>query len=79
MKLLKFQADWCGPCKALTKTLATTSIHIDQVVDVDTDKDIARRYNIRGVPTLILTDDSGKEIKRVSGNISKETLLREFQ
>ena len=67
MKILKFQAEWCGPCKMLSKTLEGYDEIEIQEIDIDTDQEVAIRYGIRGVPTLVLLDDSGSELRRKSG------------
>jgi len=67
MKILKFAAEWCGPCKMLSKTLeGYTDVEI-QEIDIDKDQEVAIRYGIRGVPTLVLLDDNGSELRRKSG------------
>lgn len=69
MKVLKFSADWCGPCKALATTIEkyyTGDVPVENI-DIDTDQEVAVRYCIRGVPTLVLLDDNGNEIRRKSG------------
>lgn len=76
MKVLKFSATWCGPCKMLQATIDSIHPPVDiQNVDIEEDFEVARQYNIRGVPTLVMLDDSGNEIKRVSGTKTKEQLL----
>lgn len=67
MKILKFAAEWCGPCKMLSKTLEGYNEVEIQEIDIDKDQEVAIRYNIRGVPTLVLLDDSGVELRRKSG------------
>jgi thioredoxin 1 len=78
MKVLKFYADWCGPCKALTKVLEgevfTTAI---EEVDIDQNNAIAVKYGIRGVPTCVLVDDTGTEIRRHVGMMNVKQ-FREF-
>ena len=66
MKVLKFYADWCGPCKAMSKTLETHYKGDIPVEDIDIDKntEMAVKFAIRSVPTCVLVDDSGKEMKR---------------
>ena len=72
MKVLKFSASWCGPCKMLARVLedVTSPVPIENV-DIDENQDMAIRYSIRGVPTCVLVDDTGKEIKRVSGVLTE--------
>ena len=61
MKILKFSAFWCQPCKALTKTLQ--SVNLDgfelQEVDIEENQELAAKYSIRNVPTMVMVDDSG--------------------
>lgn len=80
MRLLKFSASWCGPCKMLGKTIGAMKDKpevIQNVVEIDVDEDpvAAAKYGIRGVPTLILVDDNGNEIKRVTGALGTDKLL----
>lgn len=78
MKLLKFQASWCGPCKMLAMTLNGMDIPFELVeIDIDETPMKAASYNVRSVPTLIITDDEGNEIRRVSGAL-RESQLKEF-
>lgn len=78
MKLIKAYASWCQPCKALSKLL----IDIDHPLvakmtelDIDEQMETAMKYKIRGVPTMIITDDSGKEMRRMVGLVNKEKLI----
>lgn len=78
MKLLKFYADWCSPCTMLTKTLESIDhdlVKNMQNINVDEDLDSLSKYGVRGVPALILVDDTGKEVRRLSGynNAAKVT------
>lgn len=72
MKVMKFYADWCGPCKALSNTLegVETDVVIESV-DIDHDSTVAMKYGVRGVPTMIMVEDDGTEIKRKTGAMSK--------
>lgn len=67
IKVLKFSATWCVPCKSLAETLKD----VDGIttVDVDEDVDTAKKYNIRSVPTLVFLKD-GEEVARQSGALS---------
>jgi thioredoxin 1 len=69
MKVLKFYAEWCGPCKSLSKIIEqyyTGDIPIENI-DIDQNTDMAKQYSIRSVPVCVLVDDTGNEIRRQSG------------
>lgn len=77
MRVLKFYADWCGPCKALSATLDKHykgDVPIEEI-DIDTNSDTAAYYGIRGVPTCILLDDNNTEIRRKVGSMT----IKEFE
>lgn len=77
MKVLKFEASWCGPCKMLSKVLEgaegkyTTEI---EVVDIDENPDLAKQYGVRGVPTMVKVDGD-KEVARKVGMMNESQLL----
>lgn len=56
--LVDFFATWCGPCKMLAPVLEEVSADYPEVafvkVDVDESEELARRYGIRVIPTLVL-------------------------
>ena len=43
-------------------------------IDVDQQRDTAMKYNIRGVPVLVIEDDNGNELRRTVGNKNKTQL-----
>lgn len=76
MKVLKFSASWCQPCKMLAKTLEDYKGEVPiENIDIDESQEVAIRFGIRGVPTCVLVDDSGVEIKRQSGMM----MLNQFE
>jgi thioredoxin 1 len=78
MKLLKFYADWCGPCKALTMVIKGAKDKIDipiEEYDIDNEMFMAQDYKVRSVPTMVLVDDKGVEIRRQIGLVTEEKLL----
>lgn len=78
MKVLKFYATWCGPCKGLTMTLNGMADKITmpiEEVDIDANMDVARQYNVRSVPTMVVVDDTGAEVKRVVGMMNESQIV----
>ncbi len=74
MKVLRFTASWCQPCKMLEKTLEDVETQIPiEVIDIDENQGLAMDYGIRGVPTLVMLDGD-IEVKRVSGVLMKNQL-----
>lgn len=68
MKILKFFADWCAPCKMLTNTMEQMDIDIPlENIDIEQTPSVAAQYGVRGVPTVVLVDDGGTEVKRFVG------------
>jgi thioredoxin 1 len=71
--LVVFVAEWCGPCRILSPIIdEVEKEYSDQltIVKVDIDKclSIPSKYNVRGVPTCILMQDS-KELSRAIGSV----------
>lgn len=83
VKLLKFGANWCAPCRSLVPILEELK---DKVVIEDIDVDevdpvILTNYKIRNIPVLIITKDN-VEVWRHVGSISKidlENKLKEYE
>jgi thioredoxin 1 len=79
MKLLKFYAEWCGPCKVQSKIIKDAGDKIKiKVEDVDIDLNVSMSvdFNVRSVPTMILVDDRTEvEIKRHVGVLKEAELL----
>jgi thioredoxin-like negative regulator of GroEL len=78
MKALKFYADWCGPCKGLSQVInnagdkVTTPI---EDINIDETSSNAADYKVRSVPTMILLNDQGAEVKRKVGTMNEQQLL----
>lgn len=78
MKLLKFYASWCAPCKVLSQVMADAGDKITipvEEIDIDNNLDTAIEYGVRSVPVLVLLDDDGKEVRRSGGVLMEDALL----
>jgi|TARA_B100001013_G_scaffold228105_1_gene139845 thioredoxin 1 len=71
-----FWAEWCGPCRAIAPVLESLAEDYDgkvKIVKINVDKetDLANKYNVSAIPSLIIVKD-GKEIDRIVGGATKE-------
>lgn len=77
--LVDFFATWCGPCKMLTPVLEKiANEHEDLTVlkiDVDEVPDVASKYDIRSIPTLILFEN-GQPVDMKLGYMPEDSVLR---
>lgn len=80
--LVDFWAEWCGPCKAIAPILE--QIADEQVgkltvakLNVDDNPEVARRFDVMSIPTLIVFKD-GQPAKRMVGAKGKGQLLQEL-
>lgn len=75
MKYLYFSAAWCGPCRTLGPIMNQVSQEVPvEKIDVDSQSDMALKYNVRNIPTVVLVDGE-TEVKRFVGVQSKDTYL----
>tara|TARA_R110000822_G_scaffold31951_7_gene92146 strand:+ start:1307 stop:1555 length:249 start_codon:yes stop_codon:yes gene_type:complete len=77
MKVLKFYADWCGPCKTYApifeKVVTDTKIEYENV-NIDTDTSgLAAKYSIRSIPATVFLQEDGSFTKEV-GLLSEDKL-----
>lgn len=79
LTLVDFFAEWCGPCKLLAPVINELieeykgkSVKIGKL-NVDENKETANKYNIMGIPAIIIFKD-GKIIKQLTGYQPKEAL-----
>lgn len=78
--VVDFWAEWCGPCKALAPVLDEIATELSSSanvvkINVDENADLAQKYGIRGIPTLIFF--KGGEVKStLVGNQPKTEIVK---
>ena len=76
--LVDFWAPWCGPCRMLAPTIRQIADERTDVtvckLNVDEAQDVAARYGVMSIPTVVLFRD-GKEAVRSVGLLPKDRLL----
>lgn len=78
--LIDFFATWCGPCKMLAPVLKQVKDSLGEritilKIDVDKNQELSSKYQVLGVPTMILFQN-GKQLWRQSGVLTKEEIIK---
>lgn len=81
--LIDFFATWCGPCRMMADILEDVSKEIDErvqiyKVDVDQNENLARRFGIMSIPTLMVFKD-GKDVEKHVGVWTFEDCKRKVE
>ena len=81
--VIDFSATWCGPCKMLTPVLESVANKLDGKVkivkvDVDESPDLAQRFGIMSVPTMILFK-KGQQVAAFSGYMPEAMLMQNIE
>lgn len=77
--LVDFWAEWCMPCKMMAPIIEELTDDFDKErvtiakCDVQTEQEIAQRYSIMSIPTMLIFKD-GKAMDQVIGVVSKKTI-----
>ncbi len=80
--LVDFWAEWCGPCKQIAPILEELSVEQSGKLaigklNVDDNPDVAMRFSVQSIPTLILFKD-GEPVKRLVGAKGKSAYLQDL-
>jgi thiol-disulfide isomerase/thioredoxin len=85
VKLVKFGADWCGPCKSMARAqtlekFAEAHPELElEVVDVDKDEERADDYDVQGIPCFVFEDLDGDELVRDEGATNAKGLEKLYK
>ena len=76
--LMKFWAPWCQPCTVMTPRVKEALVGVSDVnfeaINVDENGEAASARGVRSIPTLVLLDESGKEVSRLVGAQSVDAI-----
>jgi len=83
-KLWDFWATWCPPCKQLKPTIEALEKEYDgkieiKSIDVDQNRDLAQKFKVQAIPTLVFLDAKGNELSRIVGLVPRDTIVGRFK
>ena len=82
LTVVDFWASWCGPCKMLSPVVEALSEELPDVkfckVNIDDEQELAMRFRIESIPTLLFVKN-GKVEKKLVGFRPKEELRKELE
>ena len=80
--LVDFWAPWCGPCKIVAPTLNEIAETEEDIiigkVNVDNNQDLAKKYKVRNIPTMVIFKN-GVEVGRIVGVKTKKVILSQVR
>jgi thiol-disulfide isomerase/thioredoxin len=80
MKVIKFYSESCGPCKVLESNLNALNIeHENFNIEDENTEELLAKYNVKGIPTLIILTDKEEVIKRHVGLLNINDLKKLYE
>lgn len=73
MKIIKYGADWCGPCRAAKQLLIDSGVEFIEI-NVDENPDALVQRGINEIPFFEVLDSNNDIVKTILGGLSKEKL-----
>jgi thiol-disulfide isomerase/thioredoxin len=80
-RLLKFTAAWCRPCATAQPglELAANTLGLPlEILDVEISPNEVKLYRVQGIPTVVLVNEKGVEVARITGSHSAEGYINKF-
>lgn len=83
-KLWDFWATWCPPCKELKPIVEALAQEYEgkieiKSIDTDQNKELAQKFNVQAIPTMVFLDAKGTELGRIVGLVPKDSVLGRFK
>ena len=81
--LVDFWAEWCGPCKAIAPVVDEIAQSLEGKlkvgkVDIDKEQDLAMKYQVASIPTLLLFKN-GEAVEQIVGAVGKDQMLSKIE
>ena len=84
IKVIKFSAQWCGPCKVMGKTFDKVKelqefndVEFNEYdVDDESSADLVQKFQIRNIPTIIICDENNEQLGKIVGVVNESLLVQ---
>lgn len=84
IKVNKFSAEWCRPCKVMGKTFDKikeltefNDVEFNEYdVDDDSSADLVQKFQIRNIPTIIICDENNEQLGKIVGIVNESLLVQ---
>lgn len=84
IKINKFSADWCGPCKVMGKIFNRikelpefNDVEFNEYdVDDELNDELIQKFHIQSIPAIIICDENNEQLSKIVGLINEESLVQ---